>query len=427
MLLQDEDQLAQRGSMRQPLSYAWQQGKDASLSPVSGSFLPGCWYRAVMAKSNQQRLDGAIATIRSLLGIHQSEVYSSKVEALDAGLRHQYLGALSLPGVRRGSDEAETQRRNLVRACVLTELLEQKVRLPQVDDLKKRLMPQSFDQLKLQLMRTTGVGVKQLAETPVQRLLFRGDDRAPANIFGSGFQRRQQYMGMEPGQYRDAAFAAGKVPIAQKDKFQQLGATFAGDVRYMPKAGDLNPQTGICVSPRLSCAALFPLKSEDDPVRSDTWIYGIFLERGYNTYEAQVHDGLRGINLEIAQRKAIDFTDSMPTVDNAKESTMGLWFANEMCARHVSPGEILCAIRCARSWIGNDWTTGANFTLDGDSLIWNDASIEVDPKIKAALQTFIEGEVARGEQATPRMSSGYRKAELRGEPELRGDLGDLVF
>jgi hypothetical protein len=384
----------------------------------------GIRYLAAVAKSNQQRLDGAIAVIRELLGINQSDVYRSRVQALDARSRQQYLAALSLPGVRRDNDERESVRRDLVRACVLTGLLEQKMGVGQADGVKKQLMALDYDQLKIRLMRNTGVGVKQLAETPIQRLLFRGDDRAPADIFAAGFQRRQEYINMQPGQYRDAAFAAGKVPKAQKAEFQARGATFAGDVRYMPKAGDLDPKTGICVSPRLCCAALFPLKSEDDPPRSDTWIYGLYLERGYNTHEAQVHDGLRGIGMEIAMRRSINFGDSMPTFESAKESTMGLWFANELCARQVSPAEILCAIRCTRSWIGTDWTAGAHFSLDLDSLVWNERSNKIDPKVRELLASFIEGEAAEKEQTTPRMSSGYRQAELRGEPELRGDLGD---
>ena len=201
------------------------------------------------------------------------------------------------------------------------------------------------------------------------RICFRGDNRtpfAPDNMFANGFSRR--LVGGGPVQYR----------------------------RLTPNAaGDIEPASAVCVSARLSGAAMFPLKfSGADPAISDTYIYvvGIDTNALTNTHGMQVNDGLAGVG-----------------AGNTAANALWPLFAHELAVPIIPHNRIIAAVRCTRTWNGPDWTTGANYQLDSQIMINYGCNISADYLNAAA--DFLRDEVANHRnEATPAMGRGYHRS-----------------
>lgn len=198
------------------------------------------------------------------------------------------------------------------------------------------------------------------------RICFRGDNRtpfAPDNMFANGFSRRLQ--GLGPIQYRNP------VPNA---------------------AGDIEPRSAVCVSARLSAAAMFPLRfNAADPTISDTFIYVVGLDAGAltNTHGMQVSDGLAGVG-----------------AGNTAANALWPLFAHELAIPVIPANRIIAAVKCTRTWNGNDWTTGANYQLGTEVLVNYGCGISADYLNAAA--DFLRSEIANHRNgSTPAMGRGY--------------------
>jgi hypothetical protein len=189
------------------------------------------------------------------------------------------------------------------------------------------------------------------------RIFFRGDSRAPYgqhNIFALGFVRR------------DLA-ALAPVYRAEQDA-----------------AGDIEPDSAVCVSARISAAALFPL----DVAVGRTYIYAVALDTSAvtNTHQRQVVDGLGGVPVNGAA---------------------ALWplFAQELAIPEIPANQIIASVACDRVWNGADWPAGAVYTLH--SPVASNPACTVNAQFRDAAVSFLMSEINLGNNNTPLMGNGY--------------------
>jgi hypothetical protein len=107
------------------------------------------------------------------------------------------------------------------------------------------------------------------SESAVNRICFRGDLRPPSESYKHQFDEN-----------------AGREPILTSAGFDARNQD-ATPV-YRPKegaAGDADPESGVCVTPRFTVAPLFPIQNFPW-----TWIYVVYVEKAYNTKMRQVID-----------------------------------------------------------------------------------------------------------------------------------------
>jgi len=163
--------------------------------------------------------------------------------------------------------------------------------------------------------------------TAINRLCWRGDSRHPREIFAFGFRRRDDtaegYFKRQRTWQEDAA-GDDDVPLAIPDRMPNSGALF----RVAQK--DIAPATAVCVSGNFKAAALFPLKSADDPQEDVTWIYAVFVQNGFDTYQMQAQLGAQA-----------------------------LAFAQEACSHDIPAMHVLGAVKMQRRWMGSTWEAGA--------------------------------------------------------------------
>jgi hypothetical protein len=173
-------------------------------------------------------------------------------------------------------------------------------------------------------------------------LRWRGDARSPACtysppglIFDLGFQRR------------DASYAKY---AAREASLKLSGATrellHSGEPATRTNATGLNdvmPSSGICVTPKVEAAALFPLKYEGDTAAALqwTWVYAVAIENGFNTYKWQT--------------------------DQGQGTKAHLKLAKEECCRDVPALHVLGAIRCERRYTNpaGNWQHGVSIRFAG--------------------------------------------------------------
>jgi hypothetical protein len=114
-----------------------------------------------------------------------------------------------------------------------------------------------------------------------------------------------------------------------------------------------------------------------------------------NTHGKQVNDGLAGV-----------------TSGNAAHNALWPLFAHELAVMSVQPGDIIAAVRCTRTWNGNDWTTGANYQLHYP--IYLNPGCAVTATMRNPALTFLNGELANhAAGATPAMNTGYAASTRR--------------
>lgn len=194
------------------------------------------------------------------------------------------------------------------------------------------------------------------------RICFRGDDRNPQNIFLPGFRKRGQ----------------GSVLYRRGNNV----------------AGDIEPSSAVCVSARISAAAMFPLKFDyKQPKVSDTYIYvvGIDTNRLTNTHQLQVRDGMSGLSHNSAQD--------------------ALWplYAHELALPVILGNQIIAAVKCTRTWHGDNWASGAIYELHRQ-IIMNPGCNVPQTYFDAAID-FLQNEVANHRRGTtPKTASGYHQS-----------------
>lgn len=204
------------------------------------------------------------------------------------------------------------------------------------------------------------------------RIVFRGDNRTPAgadNIFGEGFKRRDL--------------------TAPKPVKRPIGANMAGDIE---------PTSAVCVSARITAAALFPLRfSRADAAISNTYIYVAAVDTAAltNTHQWQVIEGLKGVHI-------------------TQDPKMSLWplFGHELAIPEIPAEQIIAAVLCERRWRGDSWENGADYTLQAPVLFNQACRVEDDYLIPA--KTFITDEVAHhAVGTTAEQESAYHVSEKK--------------
>ena len=174
------------------------------------------------------------------------------------------------------------------------------------------------------------------SESAVNRICFRGDLRPPSESYKHQFDEN-----------------AGREPILPSAGFdaRNQGATPV----YRPKegaAGDADPESGVCVTPRFAVAPLFPIQNFPW-----TWIYVVYVEKAYNTKMRQVIDSQQvmknissGTFLQNVVRYAtLGCVDMRPTVDLQQAADI-MWslYGDELMVDRLPAGNIICAIKCKR-------------------------------------------------------------------------------
>jgi hypothetical protein len=192
------------------------------------------------------------------------------------------------------------------------------------------------------------------------KVMFRGDSRHPTNddIFTDGFDK------WEPG-YAD--------PV-----YRSAGPNMSGD---------LDPDSGVCVSVRFQGAALFPLKFDNTNPRINTFIYAVYVDTDdlFNTHQQQVIDALghksggKWVNPD-SHKNAVWSTDS----------PMWPLFAHEMAVNSIPAGHVIAAVPCVRHWNGSDWSFGGSYTLG--AVLDNPGCNAPEPFLTLARE-FLTGEV----------------------------------
>ena len=115
----------------------------------------------------------------------------------------------------------------------------------------------------------------------------------------------------------------------------------------------------------------------------------------FNTHERQVTDSFHGLAAH-------------------HDPTRAMWplFAHELCTEEVPAGDVIAAVRCTRTWNGNDWTGGANYVLHEPVLLNPNCTVPLE--LRNAATTFINEEVANhANGSTPRPDGGYHPSTPR--------------
>lgn len=256
-------------------------------------------------------------------------------------------------------------------------------------------------------------------ETTVGRICFRGDDRAPDDIFRAGFTSREPKAGIRYRQEKkdrltidashEPAYAASKFKVDALYRYdRQAGKSMpVPELRQVeiPIPGDVAPETAVCVTPRFVVAALFP----PDVKIADTWIYVANVQTAFNTHGAQVADGLAAVKSELAARRRVvtGRPGETPRYDLAEfTSDSALWplFAQELATKRIEARHIIAAVPCRRAWRSRDWTDGAQYTLDRARVRFN-RDARVPPALVDAVRAFLAAEPPAG--TTPSRASGF--------------------
>lgn len=213
------------------------------------------------------------------------------------------------------------------------------------------------------------------------KIMFRGDSRHPINdtIFANGLTKR------------DASIPQ---PV-----YRGGGANMSGD---------LDPESGVCVSVRFQGAALFPLRFDNsDPQIMVTYIYVVLVDTDHllNTHQQQVTDALGA--------KVNGRWQNPDSANNAAWSTDApMWplFAHEMAVNSVAAGNILSAVECTRTWTGNDWTFGGTYRL---GTVYHNPNCTVTGAFLTSGRNFLANEVNNHRNsALPNGVGGFTLAAL---------------
>jgi hypothetical protein len=246
-----------------------------------------------------------------------------------------------------------------------------------------------------------GSGLKHV---DIGRMCFRGDGRKPETMFVEGFKKRN---------------------LGTKVQYRHFQFEHASLNSPIPQAGDVTPETAVCVTPDMNAAALFPLPVDSQVVFSTTWIYLVYVKSGYHTHGRMVLDALTGLN-EI-QNREYKFRKK------AAELVNGLLYGQEMATDDIPGSSVWGALEIWRIWNERTLTTdltgkfnrvlksfpmlssGADFTAGGVYTIrkWtvNENAI-YPPGYREAVRSFVQRIQIDVDNATklplPTPISGYK-------------------
>ena len=217
---------------------------------------------------------------------------------------------------------------------------------------------------------------------------FRGDHRAPDEIFRAGFSARDMLAEIRYRPFREEVFGPGRPSL-----FDMM-------------AGDLDPDSGVSFSARVLAAALFPPRmDETEPGVSDTWVYAIVVDRGvFNTALLQAQQALDGLrNWQTMMGRAVD--------DAAARCTFWPLYAQEMATRRVPNTHVVGALRVTRSWNGGTYKGGASLVFHGPPIF--NFNCAIDTGTRRLMQDILTEYANDGAGDTPETESGFRRSTRR--------------
>lgn len=195
---------------------------------------------------------------------------------------------------------------------------------------------------------------ERLQKVDIKRVCFRGDSRPPEIIFSNGFTKLNVN---EQATYREY-----KTHEVHKENY------VSHPMHGMSKAGDLKPSSGVCVTPSLNVATLFPLPDKPEEVGKPIFVYVVYLSSGYNTNLRQAMDFLTGISEiqnivdtgkgtkrrydKVLDTNLVDEIDydiagaREARVRNVAQNLYGL----EMAADSVDRSLVFAALKITRTW-----------------------------------------------------------------------------
>ena len=210
----------------------------------------------------------------------------------------------------------------------------------------------------------------------MQRICFRGDGRLPQMIFKSGFQKK------------NAALA----PTYQGGVQQEiLGAPnpVLNPMVGFRMAGDIDPDSAVCITPDISVASLFHLPVELDRM-TWTYVYVVYVEKGYDTSSKQILDGLDGLKslAELTRTDHDVFISGNRVVEKPEmkrlraSALLQNLYGRELATDEIPTKHIWYALKVQRIWNKTTYTnahengkwikrpTGADYTGGGRSKIF---------------------------------------------------------
>lgn len=182
--------------------------------------------------------------------------------------------------------------------------------------------------------------------TRLKRLCWRGDSRTPREIFEFGLRRRDdtaksyfrrqklQRILQNPGNVFEQKFQ-GRHLTPEIVQSRRMGNDILAPTAalFRTDQNDIAPATAVCVAKSFVAGCLFPLVAEDGDKYDKTWVYAVYLENGFNTFQMQV---------------------SL----NAASAAMA--FVQEACCNDIPPMHVLGAIQVERKWHSViNWAAGA--------------------------------------------------------------------
>ena len=184
---------------------------------------------------------------------------------------------------------------------------------------------------------------------PLRKVCFRSDTRPFTTIFRDGFLDREteatfaktlQHMaGMKP-EVRNARIVS--LPVTELPSYRNALHYFTTDQPDVKPPLDVDPASAIALTRRLGMAPLFPLYNDDTKTwATETYIYAVWVERAYMTYQRQLADGSK------------------------------LADAKEVAVRVVPGNHVIAAVRCVRSGMSKPGNT-VDYEMKGP-IQWNPA------------------------------------------------------
>lgn len=193
---------------------------------------------------------------------------------------------------------------------------------------------------------------------PLNKVCFRSDTRPPHVIFRNGFLDREteatfpktlDFLSKLPQVERDTRIMS--LPVTEVPSFRNTLHYFTKENPKRSPPMDVDPENAVALTRRLGFAPLFPLpNTETGAWAQETWIYAVWVERAYMTYQRQLAEGSK------------------------------LADAKEVAVRVVPGKHVIGAVRCVRTGISKPGET-VDYRMKAP-IIWNLAHT-------VALQTVI--------------------------------------
>lgn len=175
----------------------------------------------------------------------------------------------------------------------------------------------------------------------MRRICFRGDGRVPQVVFKTGFQKKK----------------IGAVPAYQRGVQEKTGSFVHDPMAGFRMAGDVDPDSAVCITPDINVAALFHLPQSLERM-TWTYVYVVFVEKGYDTNGKQILDGLHGLS-SLAELTESDYdvyigdTQSVEKPEMKKLRVSALMqnvYGRELAADAIPTKHIWYALKIQRIW-----------------------------------------------------------------------------